>query len=334
MAIGSGLAASIGVAAESTYGTYVAPTRFYEFTKEDLKKVKTTIQGGGLAAGRFAQLGSRRVLATVGGAGTVDLDVTNKGYGLLIAHLLGSSAAPVQQAATTAYLQTHNLGDNIGKYLTVQKGVPDTGGTVRPYSFLGGKVTSATFQCDVMGHLSSTVEFDFKDVSEAQALAAPSYAAGYAPFHGGQMVVKLGTFGAEAAITGVKKVEVKIERPLANERFYASAAGFPATKSEPIMNDYISVSGTLETDYVTKADLADRFAADTSTALVIEWVGPIIASTYKETFRIKVPLIFVDSDTPSVEGPDIVSTAYNFTAQSDGTNPVVTIEYMSTDTTV
>jgi hypothetical protein len=76
MAIGSGLAASIGVAAESTYGTYVAPTRFLEFTKEDLKKTKTTIQGGGLAAGRFAKLGSRRVLATVGGTGSIEMDVT------------------------------------------------------------------------------------------------------------------------------------------------------------------------------------------------------------------------------------------------------------------
>jgi hypothetical protein len=332
MAIGSGLAASLGLAEESVYGTYTAPTRHLEFSKEDLKKIKTTVQGGGLAAGRFAQLGSRRVLTTVSGGGTVDLEVTNKGYGLIIEHLLGSSATAVQQAATTAYLQAHTIGDNIGKYLSVQKGVPDTGGTVRPYTFLGGKITGATFQCDVLGTLMSTVEFDFKDVSEAQALAAPSYAAGVAPFHGGQMVVKLGTYGAETAITGVKKIEVKIERPQANERFYASAAGSPATKSEPIMNDYLSVSGTLEADYVTKADLADRFASDASTSLVIEWIGPIIASTYAETFRIKVPMIFVDSDTPGVEGPDVVSTPYSFTGQSDGTNPVVAIDYMSTDT--
>lgn len=334
MAIGSGLAASIGLAAEATYGTYVAPTRFLEFTKEDLKKVKTTIQGGGLAAGRFANLGSRRVLAAVGGSGSVDLEVTNRSYGLIIGHLLGSSATPVQQAATTAYLQAHTLGDNFGKYLTVQKGVPDTGGTVRPYSFLGGKITGATFQCDVQGTLMSTLEFDFKDVSEAQALAAPSYVSGLTPFHGGQMAVKLGTFGAETAISGVKKVEVKIERPLNVERYYASAAGSPATKNEPIMNDYISVTGTLEADYVTKADLADRFASDASTALVIEWIGPLIASTFYQTFRIKVPLIFVDSDTPNVEGPDIVTTSYNFTGQSDGTNSVVAIDYMSTDTTL
>ena len=48
MSIGTGLAASLGVAAETTFGTYVAPTRFYEFNSESLAKVKNFVQGGGL----------------------------------------------------------------------------------------------------------------------------------------------------------------------------------------------------------------------------------------------------------------------------------------------
>lgn len=135
MAIGSGLAAQIGFAAESTYGTYVAPTRFLEFNKADLKKVKNTVQGGGLAAGRFAQLGSRRAVTSEAAAGSVEMEVINKGFGLLLAHLLGSSATAVQQGGSTAYLQAHTLGDNFGKSLTTQVGVPDLTGTVRPYTY-------------------------------------------------------------------------------------------------------------------------------------------------------------------------------------------------------
>lgn len=334
MAIGSGLAASIGFAAESTYGTYVAPTRFLEFNKEDLKKTKTTVQGGGLAAGRYAQLGSRRVLALAAGEGGITCDVPNKKFGLLIAHLLGSTATPVQQAATTAFLQTHELGDNAGMYLTCQKGVPDTGGTVRPYSFVGGKVTGATFSCALNGMLMADLDFDFKDVSEAESLAAPSYTTGTAPFHGGQMVVKVGTYGAEAEITGIKKTTVKFERPMADSRYYAQSTGFPATKLEPIMNDYIKITGSLDADYVTKADLADRFASDSSTSLVIEWIGPTIETTYKETFRIRLPLVFLNGETPTVDGPDIVSNSFPFVAQHDGTNAPITIEYQSTDTSI
>lgn len=331
MTIGSGLAASIGFAEESTYGTYVAPTRFLEFEKEDLKKTKTTMQGGGLAAGRFADLGSRRVLTTVGGTGSVDLEVTNQKYGLILNHLLGSSTIQ-QQAATAAYLQTHTLADTFGKSLTVQKGVPDVLGTVRPYSFLGGKILGASFTCEVMGMLQSTIEFDFKDVTEAQSLAAPSYATGLAPFHGGQMRVKLGTYGAEAAINGVKKVELKIDRGMATDRYYASSAGFPATKAEPITNETVKVTGSIDADYHTKAELADRFASDSSTSLVLEWIGPLIASTYYQTFRITVPMIFFDSDTPTVQNADLVNNGYSFTGQHDGTNSLVKIEYMSTDT--
>ena len=333
MGIGSGLGASIGFAEETTYGTYVAPTRFLEFNKEDLRKTKTTMQGGGLAAGRFADLGSRRVLTTVGGTGSVDLEVTNKSYGLIFKHLLAGAVTSTQQGATAAYLHTFALGDNFGKYLTVQKGVPDVSGTVRPYSFLGGKITSASFSCEVMGMLTSTLEFDFNDVSEAQSLAAPSYATGIAPFHGGQMQVKLGTYGTEAAINGVKKIDLKFERGVNTERYYASAAGFPAKKAEPIMNDTIKVTGTLTADYHTKAELADRFASDASTSLVLQWTGPLIASTYYETLKIKVPMIFLDSNTPGVDGADVVNTGYDFTAQHDGTNDVISVEYTSTDIT-
>jgi hypothetical protein len=331
MAIGSGLAAQIGFADESTYGTYVAPTRFLEFEKEDLRKVKTTMQGGGLAAGRFADLGSRRVLTTVGGTGSVDLEVTNQKFGLLLNHLLGGGGTPVQQAATIAYLQTHTLADNFGSSLTVQKGVPETSGTVRPYNFLGGKVTAATFECEVMGMLTASYEFDFKNVEETSALAAASYATGLAPFHGGQLAVKIGAFGAEADINGVKKVSFKVERAQNTERFYASSAGFPATKSEPIMNDTVKITGSIEKDFVDQ-DLADLFADDTSTSLILEWTGPNIASTYDQLFRVTLPMTFFDSNTPGVESADISNTAYEFTVQDDGTNELITVEYMSTDT--
>lgn len=334
MAIGSGLAASLGVAEESTYGTYVAPTRFLEFTKEDFKKGKTILQGGGLAAGRYAQLGSRRVVSTTDGSGSYTGDVPNKGFGLLIAHLLGSSATPVQQGATAAYLQTHDLGDNFGKSLTVQKGVPDTTGTVRPYSFLGGKITQAEFSCDVSGLLVANLDFDFRAVSEAETLAAASYTAGTAPFHGGQMGVKIGTYGAEAAITGVTKVSVKVERPLATDRYYANSGSLPAVKGEPIMDNYIKISGSIEADFTDKTSLADRVASDSSTSVIFEWIGPTIAAANKETFRIKLPLVFLDGDTPTVDGPGIVNVGYDFTVQDDGTHPPITIEYISTDASV
>ena len=331
MAIASGLAAQIGVAAESTYGTYVAPTRFPEYNKADLKKKKNVVQGGGLAAGQIAQLGSRRVVTSESVEGGFELEVANKGMGLLLAHLLGSSATPVQQGATAAYLQAHTVGDNIGKSLTIQHGVPDLTGTVRPFTFKGCKLSGAEFSCKVGEPLTMSLDVDGRQASEVETLVAASLATGVAPFHWAQMSVKLGTFGAEAAVSGVKGFSVKFDRGMASERFYAGAAGL---KAEPVMNDWLKVSGSLDVDLVNKADFADRFAADSATSLVIEFVGPLIASTYYQTFRIKVPMVFFDGDTPTVDGPDVTSGGYPFVAQLDGTNPLVSIDYISTDTTL
>ena len=331
MAIASGLAAQIGVAAESTYGTYVAPTRFPEYNKADLKKKKNVVQGGGLAAGQIAQLGSRRVVTSESVEGGFELEVANKGMGLLLAHLLGSSATPVQQGATAAYLQAHTVGDNIGKSLTIQHGVPDLTGTVRPFTFKGCKLSGAEFSCKVGEPLTMSLDVDGRQASEVETLVAASLATGVAPFHWAQMSVKLGAFGAEAAVSGVKGFSVKFDRGMASERFYAGAGGL---KAEPVMNDWLKVSGSLDVDLVNKADFADRFAADSATSLVIEFVGPLIASTYYQTFRIKVPMVFFDGDTPTVDGPDVTSGGYQFVAQLDGTNPLVSIDYISTDTTL
>lgn len=334
MSIGSGLAASFGVAAETTYGTYVAPSRFLQVDKAEVKKVKNIAQGGGLAAGRMVRAGSRRVVASEAGTASWDKEVTNKNMGLLLQALMGTTVTPVQQGATAAYLQTHTLADNVGKSLSVQLGVPDTTGTVRPYTGLGAKITSAEFACSGPdGLLTSTFEADLKQVVESQTLAAPSYTTGTMPFHFGQMNVKLGTFASEASVSGVKGCSIRIERGQNTERFYAGAT-VAGTKAEPLMNDYVSISGSFDVDFVDKTTFADRFASDASTSLIVEWVGPLIASTYFQTFRIKVPMIFLDEGTPTVEGPDLTSTSFAFTGQFDETNAACTIEYISTDTTV
>jgi hypothetical protein len=328
MAIGSGLGAQIGISAETTYGTFVAPTKFIEFTKEGLQLKKTTAQSSGIAAGRLLALSSRRVVTRREVAGSVDIEVTNKNMGLLLQSLMGTTVTPVQQGAGPAYLQTHTLADTAGKSLTIQKGVPLTTGTVTDKTFLGCKITSGEFACETGGMLTGSFEFDGKDVDEGQTLAAASYAA-MSPFHFGQMAVKTGTFGTETALDGIRKVSCKIERPQEVERFYAGQSGL---KKEPISNDQVKISGSLETDYVATT-LDDLHTTDGGTSLVWEFVGPNIATTFFETFRITLPVVKLDEGPPVVDGFGVVKPTFNFTALYDGTNQPK-IEYISTDATL
>jgi hypothetical protein len=233
----------------------------------------------------------------------------------------------VQQGATAAYLQTHNLADPFGKFFTMQAGVPDLGGTVRPYTLLGAQVTGLELSCQVGGGLSASWSVVGKDLSEGQTLAAPSYSS-CNEFHFAQASLKLGTFGAEATVDGVTAVSVSIQRPRHAGGPYMGNQGL---RSQGVINDWANISGTITADYLDKTVFADRFASDAPVSLVWEFVGPLIASTFFETFRVKMPMVFFDGATPTVEGPDVVSGSFPFKAQFDLTNPAVTVEYISTD---
>lgn len=328
MAIGSGLGAQLGIAAETAYGTFVAPAKFIEFTKESLALKKTTAQSAGIAANRLLALSSRRVLTRREGAGSIEMEVTNKAMGVLLQSLMGTSVTPVQQGVTTAYLQTHTLASVAGKSLTIQKGVPLTSGTVTDKTFLGCKITSAEFACGVGEMLTASFEVDAKDVDETQTLAAASYS-NMSPYHFMQMAVKTGSFGTETALDGIRKMTCKIERPQDVERFYAGAAGL---KKEPVENDLVKITGNIETDYVATT-LDDLHTSDGATSLVWEFVGPIIASTFAETFRLTLPAIRLDEGPPVVDGFGVVKPTYTYTGLYDGTNQP-RIEYISTDVTL
>lgn len=329
MGLPSGLGSSFGFATEVTYGTYVEPTKWIECSQPQLRKTKNTVQGGAMTAGGYGRRGSMRNVTTKAGGGTINTEVFSKRMGLLLNALMGGTVTPVQNGATTAYTQTHSLGDPTGKYLTMQVGVPDLGGTARPYTFLGSKITAMEFSCGIDENLTVAITVDSRDVTEAETLAAPSYATGVNVFHFGQAALKLGTYDSEAAIQGVRRVTLRIERPSRVDRFYMGNSGL---KSNPVINDYVNISGTIDWDYITKADIADRFAADTSTALDWVFTGPEIDTGEEELFRIRCPQIFFDTDTPVVDGPDIVTGSYNFVARDDGTNGIGQIIYVSADT--
>jgi len=330
MAIPSGLGAQLGIAAEGTYGTYTAPTTFLRPVKAGLKKVKNTDQGQGITAGQLLAAGARRAVTTIGATGSVDLELTTKKMGLLVQALMGTSVTPTL-LETGVYQQLHTLADQTGKSLSLQLGLPDAGGVVRPYTYLGCKVTSAQFDIEPGKIVTCSFEFDGQDVSEAQSLAAASFSVIEKPFIGTQGALKVGsTYGSEAAVANVTKASIKIDRKLATDRYYLGGAG---KKAEPLANDYVAITGTISADFTDKTVWADRFASDAEFSLDIPLVGALIGATKSETFEFKIPGCRLDGDTPGLDGPDMISGDFTFQALFDGTNlPSITI--ISTETTL
>lgn len=331
MGVGSGLGGSVGIGVEPTYGTYQAPTTFPEVHTAPFNPLPNFVQGTGLAAGRILDPAARYVQTHREANGSIEMEVLSTRFGKFLAHIMGSSAVAVQQAATSAWLQTHPLAnDNKGKSFTVQIKAPNLTDTVLPMTYTGCKITDMELTCGVGELLVAKMGMDAQDYTMLTALAAQSYPVGARPFNFADMNVKVGTFGAEVSVSGVRKVTLKIVRKQKMDQQYAGAGG---KKAEPTSNAIAEITGTVETDFVNTADFYDRRLAGAPTSMIFEWVGPVIASTYFQTVRFTLPGTIFTDGAIALDGPDVVNPTFPFKVDDDGTNTVTAV-YMSTDVTV
>ena len=105
------LDAAILVGQESTYNTAVALTRAYEGKADTFTRSQQRIESVGFRADMQTLRSDRVVTVNEGGSGSIEIDAMDGGLGLLMQGCLGTSAGPVQQAATAAYLQTYSTSD-------------------------------------------------------------------------------------------------------------------------------------------------------------------------------------------------------------------------------
>jgi hypothetical protein len=329
MGIGSGLNSQVGFAAESTWGTFVAPNRFVHHKTARADRAATRVQGQGIAAGRMGPLASQYAETTVWGEGALTCDVPNKGMGVLYNVLMGGAVTP-SALSGSAYAATFPLADTYGKSLSFQVGAPiRDGSSVIAQSLAGGKILSAEFSCDIAGYLAAALEIDAKTFSTSESLATASYT-GTRLFKGSQMALKMGTYNSESAISGVKSVTCRINRPHDTQDHTAGQAG---AKSQPVLNDKAEITLTIVADWLAKATFQDLAHGVSATSLVWEFVGPLITGSYYETWRLAVPSVNFAPATQGVDGPGELVNTWTASWTDDATN-LPTLYTISTDTTL
>lgn len=332
MAIRSGLGGQFGAVPEVTYGTYVAPTKFPGVQTANIKDASTYEYPNGIGAGRMQPLGSTVVQTGEGGTASVTMPVWTKTMGIFLQALMGTSVTPVIIGAGPGYTQTHTFADPFGKSLTLQTGTVEMStGTARPHTLLGAKPVSATFSMEAGGHLMSEWDFVGREFDTSNALATAAQVS-TGTFGWALADVKVGaTVGAAAHVEGVRGWSVQINRPSNTERNYAGNGG---KISEPILNDYSEdvISGSLDIDFVTKADFVDRWHAHTSFALVFTCLATSFTGG-QETFEIQLPQVFLEGETPNLDGPEVAQGSMPFNTTFDGTNQPV-IKYISQEVAI
>lgn len=321
MADRSGIGAQLGVSAESTYGTYVAPARFLPFVSESLALDIARMDANGLRSAQRVLRSDSWAPGARQASGDVELEVGNKGFGLLFAKALGAAASA---ADGTGFKRTYTIGDLYGDMLTVQVGRPDVAGTVQPFSYLGAKVASFSLDQARDEFLKLKLSLDCRDEITSQALVAATAPALTELFHWGELAITVGGSAFEA-----DGFTLDVDNALKTDRFKLRGSTF---KDEPIEADKRKVTGKLSGEFFNLTEYA-RFTGATSFAIVATWTK---TTTYDvgKAFRLVVTLPACRYDpggTPNVGGADVLTDEFPFVVLDNGSNAPVTIDYYTTD---
>lgn len=325
MPTGSGISAQLGIAAESTYGTAVVVSRFFEFNQETLNFDQTRIQSQGLRSGLRIDRSSRWALGKKKVEGDVTMELANKNFGLWFSHMFGTivSAQPSVGPDPTVWEHTATPGDLTAKMLTVQVGRPDIGGVVRPFTYPGCKVKDWEIGCKVDEIAELKVGLIGQDETTATALATAAYPTGDSLFVFTQGILKIAGVAYD-----VMEANLKGDNKLKDDRYFLGAA----TRKNPLEADMREYKGDLNSEFVDLAAYT-RFVAGTEAALTLFFTGATISNTYKYALEITANVRF-DGDTPNVGGPGIVGQKLPFKCLNSGAgdSSAITAVYRTTDT--
>jgi hypothetical protein len=319
--IGSGIGGSLGLKKETTYGTRVAPDKFYEFASEGGIRNQKYLESRMIRSGRSFQSSTRRVLTTRDAGMTIQGEVPNKNFGAIVDLGHGNTVTPVQSGATTAYTQTHNWTGDPNKSATIQAGKPSTNATINPFEYPGSMLNTFTLACAVDGWLEFTAGFDSQDEDTGQTLATASYPTALDGFNFQQCVVTVNGI-VQNLTTGslVRSMGLDLSLPRATERYGLRSS---ALKAKPILNDYTPGTGSIGYEFSDMVQYG-LFTAGTKCPIIFAFTGATNAGTaVPYSLTITIASAQFTGTTPQIGGPDILGFEAPFSIMDDGTNPPV-----------
>lgn len=331
------LDAQFGIADESTYGTAVTPTRFYEVNPGDGFEYRPNrVQGTGMKVGAIGPRRSRRITPNGDYSASMNHDVLSKGFGLLFHKMFGGT--PTVTSLTGAYQQVFTLG-GVLKPFTGQLGVPrissDGSTTVDPFTATGCTIPSFGFSMANADILKTKYDIDARDMTTATALATASYASGSNLFSFAGCSLYGGTYTAPTttalatggtALANVTDFSVDVNRNADVARWLGGAAG---KKAIPIPGQ-AAATGSVGIEY-SDTVYRDGYLADTDFVLVANFRSALITGAIYETVQIAIANMRLDGELPKPTG-ETTKASCSFTALENDTNPLMQAVYISADT--
>lgn len=308
----SGIAAQIGWASESPFGTYAAPDRFVPLISETLSKDVARLESDAIRAGRFVLDDDDWAAGDVTVGGGIELELYAHTIGELLEHLFGQ----VSTTGSGPFTHTFTPATTFGKSLTVQVGRPGVGGTVHPFSYTGVKVASAELSCQVGQFARLNLDVVGEDETTGESLASVSYNAAIKPLRFTQATVSLA-----GSPFSVRSANLTIANAMDTDRRFLGTD----TIAEPIDNELREITGELDAEF-TDLTAYDRFINGTQAALVLTF------SDGTNSLAVTLNVRF-DGTTPNVGGRGIVRQPLPFKAVGSTDAAAITAVLINTDAT-
>lgn len=314
----------LGISEELTYATGVAPARFLEMIDESLVGKYDRIDSAAYRAGQRVAHKDRFQPNPKGADGSLNLEMLDGSFGLLLKHALGVSSVGTAVGGFTP--QTVTVGDLRGKSLTVQVGRTDNAGLLSPFTYEGGKIKSWELTSAVDGVLGFKVDLDFAKETigagaGAYALSVPTYNTTAQLFTFVAGFVQVG--GVEFA---VHDVSIKGDNGLKTDRWFLRSAG---GKKEPLEEGMRKYTFDLKGEFEGLAHatrVASLLATGAVATMSAQWVTP-----QGGQLTVTIPVARFDEGPTNFSGAKIIEQPLKGIVMWDGTTSPLTLVYKSKD---
>lgn len=170
------MAGQVGWKSEANFGTGVTVDTFMPVLAANLTIDQGYLRSSGIRAGRRTRSAGRLGAKTVGAS--VEMELPNTSIAALLKHVFGA----VSTTGAGPYTHTFTPGTHLAKSMSVQVGIEDTTGTVRPFTLTGTKVDSASISCSVGELAKLSTDLTAQDYTTGTAIATASYSTSLVPF--------------------------------------------------------------------------------------------------------------------------------------------------------
>lgn len=318
----------IGLTKETTYGTYVAPSKFLTFSDESLERKLTFKDSDGLRPGRRTTAAFQRTVERIDIEGDITVDANSAEQGILWEALMGSVAHAQPAGATLTYQHLFTQSADYLPSYTIQKGIPPLGGgALIPFTFLGMQCKSLMIDAKVGDYPTLKTSWDGQDIyptlTGTGTAATPTYPTvnefftyvGGSITVGGTVTAPTGTTLASGGTSVAQIVDASItfDNGLDNGGVTLGGGG---TNTRPLASLLNKITGTLTAEF-RDATFWNYFSGSTRLGVVLNFQGSLIEGSLYNYLQIYLPAIVFDGETPKIKAGSIVTQSMPFTALQD-----------------